>query len=672
MVERATATTTIQSSSLCSSIPESTNVSDAIPATQPPEPEQVDVVRLAGNIKFHIAEWNKITNDKVVLSAVLGFKIPFIRKPLQVSEPKYGNLSPNDMISIREALTKILKTKAVEKCTDEIGQFISTVFTVPKSDGGCRFVINLKGLNEFVESPHFKMEDIRMVMALLKQNSHMVVIDQCEAFHRIPVWEQHRKFLRFRWEDQLYQFTCLPFGLNVSPWLFTKLMKPVVGYLRSKGYESVSYLDDSLLFGNTKNDCNINKNSMIALYNQLGLHVNYKKSQLVPSQSVKYLGFIFNSQKLTIELPETKVRSLKQKCEHSLTIAISIQELAELVGHLNSATPAIKYSPLYIRELENLKINQLRKSNGNYLATVSLSSRSHEDLRWWIRALEKPYQIIPTDSFDITLVTDASMSGWGATDLTNSTKGGWTAQQMQSHINVLELLAVFYGIKALVKQTGVSVLIRVDNTTAVSYINRYGGCRASECHEVARMIWQYCETKNLYIRASYINKKLNIADSLSRESIDSSDFSLSSSSYEKIKRAFFEPVIDLFATHMTRKCSRFVSWLPDPESEAVDAFSIKWENNFYAFPPFNMIAKVLKKIELDKVFGIVVVPCWSTQAWYPRFIKMKRGKLLKIKPSKNLLFCPYENRFHELSNKTTLLAAVLCSSALRTSTLRVQ
>lgn len=627
----------------------------------------MNVVRLAGNIKNYVAEWERLTHDQFILSAVSGFKIQFKSIPVQIVEPRYGNLPQSEHQNIDISIDKLLASKAIEKCDDESGQYVSTVFTVPKSDGGCRFVINLKKLNEFVDSPHFKMEDIRMVISLMQHNSYMVVLDQCEAFHRIAMVKEHRKYLRFRWKEQLYQFTCLPFGLNVSPWLFTKMMKPVMASLRFNGYESVSYLDDCLLLAQNESDCIENRQATIELFTSLGLFVNYKKSQLVPSRRVKYLGFIFDSSNLSIHLPQNKVEMLKKMLRSFLFKEIIIvQELAELIGHLTATTPAIKYSPLYLRELECLKIKALQLSGCDYNSKLFLSDRAKTDIKWWIGSLDCPWQLIQSDLFDITLTTDSSGSGWGASDSKVTTKGQWSAYQKTLHINVLELLGVYYGLKSLVQKSGINILLRVDNVTAMTYINRFGGCRASQCHEVARMIWQYCEKNNLYIRASYVNTKLNCADSLSREKRDVSDFMLNNLDFGKICKSFFIPTRDLFATHLTKQCSKFVSWLPDPESEAVDAFSIKWNSKFYAFPPFNMIAKVLRKIEVDQVYGIVVVPNWPTQPWYPRFLKMKRGRTLKIKPTKNMLFCPYENRSHELSMKISLEAAVLYSSHLAT------
>jgi len=57
---------------------------------------------------------------------------------------------------------------------------------------------------------------------------------------------------------------------------------------------------------------------------------------------------------------------------------------------------------------------------------------------------------------------------------------------------------------------------------------------------------------------------------------------------------------------------RYVFWLPNFGSFAVDAFTLTWEEVFsYAFPPFILLTEMLRKIIDDE--GIVVVPWWSLQ-----------------------------------------------------------
>ncbi len=53
-----------------------------------------------------------------------------------------------------------------------------------------------------------------------KAQSWLTKIDLKDAYFNIPV-AQKQKFLRFSIENEIYQFTCLPFGLSGAPWAFT-------------------------------------------------------------------------------------------------------------------------------------------------------------------------------------------------------------------------------------------------------------------------------------------------------------------------------------------------------------------------------------------------------------------------------------------------------------------
>ena len=78
--------------------------------------------------------------------------------------------------------------------------------------------------------------------------------------------------------------------------------------------------------------------------------------------------------------------------------------------------------------------------------------------------------------------------------------------------------------------------------------------------------------------------------------------------YAQIKKQFGVPDIDVFASRTNAKCPMYVSWLKDPYAHKIDAFSFKWTGlDFYAFPPFSLILKILRKIKHEKSSGIMVV-----------------------------------------------------------------
>lgn len=187
---------------------------------------------------------------------------------------------------IQNQINILLEKRAIETCQSKSDQFVSKIFLVPKPDGTHRVILNLKQLNEFVETNHFKLEDGKTVRRLLARGYFMASIDLKDAYYLINVKKSNRIFLRFLFQDKLYQFTCLPFGLNQALYTFTKLMKPVITYLRKRGYLSVIDLDDILLLGKSYNECFkifLQVQATCQLLERLGFIINRQKSELVPS-----------------------------------------------------------------------------------------------------------------------------------------------------------------------------------------------------------------------------------------------------------------------------------------------------------------------------------------------------------------------------------------------------
>ncbi|CAB0038777.1 unnamed protein product, partial [Trichogramma brassicae] len=142
-----------------------------------------------------------------------------------------------------------------------------------------------------------------------------------------------------------------------------------------------------------------------------------------------------------------------------------------------------------------------------------------------------------------------------------------------------------------------------------------GGSRHLKYNKLTRDIWQWCEQRSLWLYASYIPGRDNTqADAQSRVKNIDTEWELASYAFKRVVHIFGTPDIDLFASRVNSKCKRYCSWYRDPDAEFIDAFTISWANvYFYAFPPFAIIAKVLRKIILDKACGVVIVPYWTSQ-----------------------------------------------------------
>lgn len=95
-------------------------------------------------------------------------------------------------------------------------------------------------------------------------------------------------------------------GISCAPRILTKIMKPVFAVLHQMGFQSTSYIDDSLLVGDSKDECISNVTETVSLMEKLGVIINWKKSVLEPNQVIQYLGNIMNTTDMTVTLPLDK------------------------------------------------------------------------------------------------------------------------------------------------------------------------------------------------------------------------------------------------------------------------------------------------------------------------------------------------------------------------------
>ena len=279
-----------------------------------------------------------------------------------------------------------------------------------------RPIIDLSPLNRFIDTPHFQMENLATVKSLLRQGHFMTKIDLKDAYFSVAIHPQSQRFLRFLWQNKAFKFCSLPFGLNIAPSLFTRLMKPVAGFLRKRGVRLLLYLDDMLIIGSIPHEVDDFTQMAVNLLKALGFIINLDKLVLTPTQVITFLGFTINSITMRFTLPSEKVQKLLTLCRqiHSNSTVL-LRTLAQLLGLLESYRLAVWQAPLHFRYLQALLIRGLNQMNHNYEAPVLLCSQSLGEINWGLQNLETVSgSPIITPSSDLTIFTDASLTCWGA------------------------------------------------------------------------------------------------------------------------------------------------------------------------------------------------------------------------------------------------------------------
>ncbi len=99
-------------------------------------------------------------------------------------------------------------------------------------------------LNRALHKLPFKMLTQKRIFGCVRPLDWFAAIDLKDAYFHVSILPRHRPFLRFAFEGQAYQYKVLPFGLSLSPRVFTKVVEAALVPLREQGVRILNYLDD--------------------------------------------------------------------------------------------------------------------------------------------------------------------------------------------------------------------------------------------------------------------------------------------------------------------------------------------------------------------------------------------------------------------------------------------
>ena len=151
----------------------------------------------------------------------------------------------------------------------------------------------------------------------------------------------------------------------------------------------MAYIDDSYLQADTYELCVHNVIDRLSLFHQLGFVIHPDISVLIPTQRLTFLGFVLDSQSMTVALTGEQAVKEKDACQQFLQKAITIWEVEKVLGLLTSRLPGVLYGPLHYRSLEMDKTQALKSNQGNFDSIMALSGEAVADPQWWIHSVEE-------------------------------------------------------------------------------------------------------------------------------------------------------------------------------------------------------------------------------------------------------------------------------------------
>ena len=197
------------------------------------------------------------------------------------------------------------------------------------------------------------MEPILGVFKIIKKDVWMASVDLMDVFFTIPIDVAYQKHFIFEWLGNY---------CSDAIRVFTKVSKPVYGYLRQQDYLSLIFMDDSYLQRGTEQECLQNIEPTLSFLESLDFDIHKGKSILNSTEEINFLGFVFNSVAMAISITNRKTEVIVSKFRKSLESKSStIRELASVIGSIVSLFPAIPFGKLHYRVFKKDKNSVLKK-----------------------------------------------------------------------------------------------------------------------------------------------------------------------------------------------------------------------------------------------------------------------------------------------------------------------
>jgi hypothetical protein len=574
-----------------------------------------------------------------------GVGLSFKTRPLLTRHPVHFQ-NKSSLERIKRATSLMIEKRVIEPVRDRSSLgFYSRLFLVPKRSGEDRPIIDLSPLNRQLEVPKFRMETQVSVREAICPGEWTTSIDIKDAYLHVPMAQATQRFLRFRVGSQVYQYRALPFGLSSSPREFTKLLQPVIFLLRSHGIRVHAYLDDWLIRADSAQRAVHDAQLVANLLQHLGWIVNRDKSCFQASQNFLFLGMSFQTDLEMVQVrPSEDLRQRlvsRLKALHNNPV-LTAKQWSSLFGLLQYMAPLVPQGRLRLRPIQWSFKKLWCQATGTWEDRLTLPRSLLAKLRWWISPEAFTGVLSVTPPSQLTLFTDASTTGWGATVMKHKASGIWNTQLAQLHINALEIQAVWQALKEFQQLLSEKVIrIMIDNRTAVAYIRRVGGIRSRTLNDLALKVHRLALKLKITLIPVYIQGSRNVAaDALSRrgQHLDA-EWVLNPSALLPVFRIWGRPWLDLFATRENKQMHQFVSPFPDEEAFQVDAMSFDWSslNLIYAFPPRKLLAEVIRKFKTSSgTQMILIAPLRMSASWMPELMKLSRARL-KLRQCHNFL-----------------------------------
>ena len=584
---------------------------------------------VAGKIHQFKDFWLSLPLSPLIRNTILfGYSIPWTSSPPTfLAHYKNNNSALLHTEFVENEIADLLASRAIE-AVPTLQRILANPLSVAENTSKLRLILDLSRLNKYVATEKVKFEDLGSVRYLLPKNGYMVTFDLKSGFHHVLMHPDSLKFLGFSWNGQKYRFRVMPFGLSSAPHLFTKILRPFVQKWREQSLGVTLYLDDGIIWGPTAADCARSAKIIKQDLENAGWTFADQKCRWVPSQRASWLGFDVDLVSYEFSPSEKRMKKAVD-CVNILmkTRRPSLKQRLQLTGVL--ASFHLIFSDIDKRNSKYLQasVAEMQAQNLPLSHHRDKSDKEKSEILFWKQKFSsKLFASLSTPCHPVqprtVISVDASSHSVGAVlhgDIPQRTFREIPVEFLEESSTLREIFAIKFGLESFASQIIAPVLVRCDNQSACAIFRK--GSIQPKLQDLAKEIWSWAENHSLEVVVEWTPREQNTeADSASRE-IDFDDWRVSVGTANQVQALLGHCEIDLFANDRNSKCNQFYSRYPCPRTMGIDAFlhPTVWNSrvNLWLVPPIPLVAKVLRYAKFYGSKGILGVPEWPSQNYWP-------------------------------------------------------